>query len=112
MELPGKVSEKIAFHTRPRIEEHKLIVMHKSTHEEHLSQPLKTNKKQLKKAVTFLTGYNGIFNVTDTNNKFYLAKSITDKDGFTQVTIPPGAYEIKSLNDGIRKIIIIEEGDY
>ena len=41
-----------------------LIVMAKSTFEEHLSQPLHTNKKQFKIAVTFLTAYNGIFNVT------------------------------------------------
>ena len=35
--------------------------MDKSTHEEHLSQPLQTNSKQFKTAVKFLTGYNGIF---------------------------------------------------
>ena len=39
--------------------------MEKSTHEDHLSQPLQTNNKQCKIAVTFPTGYNGIFNVTD-----------------------------------------------
>ena len=44
--------------------------MDKSTHEEHLSQPLQTNNKQFKIAVTFLTGYNGIFNVTN-SNKFF-----------------------------------------
>ena len=38
--------------------------MDESTHEEHLSQPLQTNNKQYQRAVTFLTGYNGIFNVT------------------------------------------------
>ena len=63
-------------------------------YEEHLSQPLQTNNKQLKIAVTFLTGYNGIFNVTNSNNKFYFAKTITNEDGFIQVTIPQGAYEI------------------
>ena len=42
-----------------------LIVMDKSTHEEHLSQPIQTNIKQLKIGVTILTGYNGINNVTD-----------------------------------------------
>ena len=47
-----------------------LIVMDKSTHEEHLSQPLQTNNKQFKIAVTFLTGYNGIFNVTNGSNNF------------------------------------------
>ena len=41
--------------------------MDKSTHEEHLSQPLQTNIKQFKMAVTFLTSFNGIFN--DTNEK-------------------------------------------
>ena len=37
--------------------------MNKSTHEEHLSQPLQTNKKHLKLPMNFLTGYNGIFDV-------------------------------------------------
>ena len=45
-----------------------LIVMDKSTNEEHLAQPLQTNIKQFKIAVTILTGYNGNFNVTDENN--------------------------------------------
>ena len=40
------------------------IVMDKSTHEEHLSQPLQTYDKQIKTVVTFLSGYKGIFNVT------------------------------------------------
>ena len=40
MELPSKLLEKIAFNTRSKIEEHMLIVMDKSVHEEHLSQPL------------------------------------------------------------------------
>ena len=38
--------------------------MDKSLHEENLSQPLQTNIKQFKIAVTLLTGYNGIFKVT------------------------------------------------
>ena len=108
MELPSKLLEQIAFNTRPKIEEHMLIVMDKSTHEEHLFQPLQTNNKQFKIAVTFLSGYNGIFNVTSTNNKFYFIKSYTDKDD-TIITIPPGAYEIESLNNEIKRIIIDEE---
>ena len=64
MELPSKLLEQIDFNNRPKIEEHILIVLDKSTHEEHLSQPLQTNNKQYKIAVTFLTAYNGIFNVT------------------------------------------------
>ena len=59
--------------------------------------------------MTFLSAYNGIFNVTDKNNKFFFKKTITDEDGFVQITIPPGAYEIESLNDEIKRIIIDEE---
>ena len=44
--------------------------MDKSTHEEHLSQPLQNYNKRFIIAVTFLTGYNGIFNVTNPTNKF------------------------------------------
>ena len=106
MELPSKLLEQIAFNTRPKIEEPLLIVMDKSTHEEHLFQPLQTNNKQFKKAVTFLSAYNGIFNVTNLNNKFCFTKSITDDDHYTLITISPGAYEIESLNDEIKRIII------
>ena len=105
MELPSKHLEQIAFNTRPKIEEHMLIVMDKSTHEEHLSQPLQTNNKQFKIAITFLTAYNGIFNVTEKNNKFYFTKSITD-NGYIMITFPQGSYEIESLSDEIKRIII------
>ena len=71
MELPSKLLEQIAYNTRSEIEEHILTVMNKSTQEEHLSQALQTNIKQFKAAVTFLTGYNGIFNVTNKNNIFF-----------------------------------------
>ena len=56
--------------------------------------------------MTFLSAYNGIFNVTSDNNKFYFTKSITDDDHYTLITISPGAYEIESLNDEIKRIII------
>ena len=109
MELPSKRLEQIAFNTRSKIEEHMLIVMDKSTHEEHLSQPMQTNNKQFKIAVTFLSGYNGIFNVTSKINKFYFIKLITDEDGYIQITKPPGDYEIESLNNEFKRIIIDEE---
>ena len=116
MKLPSKILEQIAYNTRPKIEEQMLIVMDKSTHEEHLSQPLQTNNKQFKIALTFLTGYNGIFNVTNSNNKIYLKKTITDGSDFIQITIPPGAYEIESLNNEIQRINIhnghCSENDY
>ena len=109
MELQSELLEEIVFNTRPRTEEQMLVVMDKSTHEEHLSQPLQTNNEQFKKAVTFLTGYNGIFNITNSNNKFYSKKSITNADDFIQITIPPCAYKIESLNNEIKRIIIDEE---
>ena len=109
MELPSKLLEQIAYNTRPKIEKHMLIVMDKSTHEEHLSQPLQTKNKQFKIAVTFLTGYNGIFNVTNANNKFYFTKSISDEDDFVQITISPGAYELENLSNEIKRINIDEE---
>ena len=105
MELASKLLEQIAFNSKATTEEHVLVVMDKSTLEEHLSQPLQTNNEQFKIAITFLTGYNGLFNVTFSNNKFHFAESITDKDGFIHITIPPGAYEIESLNDEIKRII-------
>ena len=59
-----------------------LISMDKSTHEEHLSQPLQAYNKQFKLAFTFRTAYNGIFNVKNSNNKIYFMISVTDEDGF------------------------------
>ena len=109
MELPTKLLEQIAFNIRHKLKELMLIFMDKSAQEEHLSQPLQTNNKQFKLAVTFLTAYNGIFNVTNENNTFYFKKTITNEDGFIKSTIPPGAYEIERLNNEIKKIIIDEE---
>ena len=108
MELPSKILEQIAFNTRPKTEEHMLIVMDTSSNEEHLFQPLQTKNKQFKIAVTFLSAYNGIFNVTNKNNKFYLRKNLIDED-FIQIRVPEGAYEIESLNDEIKRIIIDKE---
>ena len=68
MELPYKLLGQKGFNTRNKIAELMLIVMDKYTHEKHLSQPLQTNNKQFGVAVTFLTVYNGIFNVRSSNN--------------------------------------------
>ena len=108
MNLPSKLLEEIAYKTRPKIGEHMLIIMDKSTHEEHLFQPLRTNDKQFKIAVTFLTAYNGIFNVTKRNKKFYFKKNLIDED-FIQIRIPVGAYEIESLDAEIKRILIDKE---
>ena len=87
MELPNELLEQIAFSTRPKNEEHMLSIMDKSTDEKHLSQPLQTNKKQFKLAVTFVSALNGIFNVTNSNNKIYFKKALVDED-FIQIRIP------------------------
>ena len=75
---------------------------------EHLSQPIQTNNKQFKIAVTFLSDYNGIFNVTNSNNKYYFFKSISDDDHI-QISIRPGVYEIEAINNEIKRSIIDEE---
>ena len=108
MEHHSKISEQKAYKTRPKVEEHMSKVMDKSTLEEHLSQPLQTNKKQFRIAITILTGYNGINSVTNKKSNFFFAKSITDKDGFIQITIPQVAYEIQSLNDELLRVIFDE----
>ena len=90
--LPSKLLEQIAFNTRPKIEEHMLIIMNESMLEEHLFHSLQTNNREYKLAITFVTGYNGFFNVTNSNNKFYFKESITDED-FIQIKIPKVAYE-------------------
>ena len=105
MKPASKLLEQIAFNTRPKIEEHFLVVMDKSTHEEPLAQPLQTNNKQFKIAVTFLNAYNGIFKVTNSNNKFHFKRTFIEED-FIQITILSGAYELESLNDEIKRIII------
>ena len=53
--------------------------MDKSTHEEHLYQALQIKKKKFKIAVTFLTGYNGIFNVTNSKKSFISKKQLLTK---------------------------------
>ena len=62
-----------------------LIVVDKSTLEESLSQPLQSIDKQFKIAVTILTGYNGIFNVTNKNICFYFAR-LLNVDNFCKKT--------------------------
>ena len=110
MELPSKILEQIAFNTRARIEEHILIIMNKSKHEEVLFQPLQTNNRRFKLAVTHLSVYNSIFNVTNKNNKFYFKKNLIDEE-FVQIIIPQGAYEIESLDAEIKRSII-DQGYY
>ena len=63
-----------------------------------------------------MTGYNGIINVTNSNNKVFYAKSITDEDGFIQVTIEQSADKTERLKIESKRTIIEEshftEADY
>ena len=51
-----------------------------------------------------------VFLMLQTKIIIFFLKSITDEDGYIQTTIPPGAYEIESLNNEIKRIII--EGEH
>ena len=53
MKLPSIISKQKSFNRRIKIGNYMLIVLGKSTDEEHLSQPLPTNIKKFKSAVTF-----------------------------------------------------------
>ena len=48
MELPSKFLEQKVFKTKLKLQDHILIVMDKSIHEEHFYQQIQTNNKQLK----------------------------------------------------------------
>ena len=48
MELPNKLSEQIVFNKRPENEEHMLIVMDKSSHEESYLNPYKLTINNVK----------------------------------------------------------------
>ena len=108
MESPSNRLEQKAFKTRHKIKDNMLIVTDKSTHEEHLPEPLQTNNKQFKIVITFLTGYNGIYNVADKNIKFYFKKSISDEAGFNQITTPQGSYELESLNKELKRFVLMK----
>ena len=61
MQVLSKLLEQIEFNRGPKIEEHMLIVIVKSTHEARLCQPLETKNRQFDLGITFPTGYNGSF---------------------------------------------------
>ena len=73
-----------------------------------MSQPLQTNNKQFKIAVTFLSDYNGKYKVLNSNSKPHFTMSNNDED-FDVNTISKEAYEHESLNDEMKRNIF-EEG--
>ena len=78
MDTPNEQMEQRAFNTTTQFVEKLFNEMNKSTHRENLSQPLRTMNKQFKTAVTFLTGYNGVFNVVSKNNEFHSTTMTND----------------------------------
>ena len=83
--------------------------MDKSIKEGKKSQRIKSNKKQFKVTVAYLTGYNGIFSVANKVFKFYFAFSSTNVVyGFVGSTISPRAYEFDSINVEIKRNILGE----
>ena len=115
MKLPSKLLETIAFNIRSKIKEHMLIVKDKSIHEEKLQIPLHTNHRKFKIAVPFLTGYNGIFIITNKNSKFYY---LTPTNMLKEIILPPGKYavvhekkddDINSFHTKIKELILAEE---
>ena len=89
--------EKKAFNTRHNVEKHMLIVMDVSIHEQNSCEPKQAKKGQLKLAVAFLPDYKGIFNVTNKNNNFIFVSAFEGAEYYV-IIIPPGAYDIKSLD--------------
>ena len=77
-----------------------LIVMDKSTDEKKLSQQIQAQNEQFQIAITFLSGYNGILNVTNKSIIFYFTTSI-NVDDVIVTTLLPWAYELEPLNDEI-----------
>ena len=108
MELRSKTFEQIAFNARPKIEEHMLIVIDKSTHEEHYSQLLQTNKIQFKIVSTFLSVYNGFSNVANKNNKFIFV-SVFEGAEFNVISISPAAYKLERVNKEIKRTSVDEK---
>ena len=78
--LPSNVLERIAPNTRIIWEENMLTFRDKPTQEELLSQPLKTNNIEFKKAATFLSGYKGIFKGTNKIIIFFFNQYLRELD--------------------------------
>ena len=77
-------------------------LLKKNTYRNHY-KPIKNNSKKLLPFELAKTVF-----LLHTKKKFSFAKSITDKDGSIQINIPPGANELESSNDEIKKHIIKE----
>ena len=78
MDTPNEQLEQRAFNTTTQFIEQLFNEMNKSTHRENLSQPLRTMNKQFKIVVTFLAGYNGVYNVINKNNEFHFTTLMND----------------------------------
>ena len=94
MELASKLSVQIALHARPETEEQLLIVIDKLTKEKFLSQPLQTIIQQLRVAITVLTGYNDLFDVT-TRKSINIFISVSKCFEYNVVRTPPATFDVE-----------------
>ena len=85
-----------------------LIVLDRPAVEEKISQVVRANQNQFKFAVTFLTGYNGIFIGTAKSNKLIFI-SVFEGPEINVITIPPDAYEMESMDKENKRIKMDEE---
>ena len=82
-----------------------LIVKDKYTHEWNFSQTLQTNNEQFQIAVTLLSAYKGIFDVT--NNKKINFLTVLASAEISVITSPKGAYELTSLKKKLKRYITV-----
>ena len=73
-----------------------------------ISQPLQINKKQFKISITFLTGYDGLLVLQIQITNSIMQNQLLIKIVFSQNSFPPCAYEIQSLNNEIKRVIVDE----
>ena len=78
--------------------------MDNPTREENFIEPLITNNKDFKTAITFLTGYNGNFNITEIDNKFYC---ITPEKIIVDIVLEKGAYELEAMDLEIKRLMVL-----
>ena len=104
MAFPNKRLEQIAFNTRCKIPKHMVRAKDNFTHEQHLSETLQTSNKQLNIAVTFRTGYTGIFNVTNENIEF-ISTSAFEGAEYNVISKPSRAYEVEPSDKKIERML-------
>ena len=100
MTLHSEILEQIAFTTQPKIEEHMLIVIVISTHEENVPQLLQTINKHLPPSLLVTT----VSLILQTKKLFSFQAA-----EYNVIRVFPGVYGLERLYAEIKRIFI-EEG--